>query len=175
MTASSLRRLLITWQPLWASAAAGGMLAIAHAFQRFGHLVPCDLCLKQRQVYWIALALGLVGFMASRVLPGRRTLRIIAGVLMLVFLWQAGLAGYHAGVEWKWWPGPQTCTGSGGASVEDLTALLNGAKIRGPSCDVAAWRMFGLSMAGWNALGALALAALSGLAILAKEAPHERA
>jgi len=170
---SSLKRLLITWQPLWAAASAGALLAIAHAFQRFGGLAPCHLCLEQRTVYWVALALGLMGFMASRVAPGRRTLRIVAAVLLVVFLWQVALAGYHAGVEWKWWPGPQSCSGLSKAKAADLEALLNGARITGPSCDVAAWRMLGLSMAGWNAIAALVLAGLSAFAIVAKEPARE--
>jgi disulfide bond formation protein DsbB len=167
------RRVLITWQPLLAALAAGALLGIAHAFEKLGGLAPCALCLKQREVYWAALALGLVGFMASRVLPGRRTLRIVAALLMLVFLWQVGLASYHAGVEWKWWPGPQSCSGHAVAKAEDLTALLNGAPIKGPSCEKAAWRMLGLSMAGWNALAALMLAGLSAFALITREPVKE--
>jgi disulfide bond formation protein DsbB len=47
-----------------------------------------------------------------------------------------------------------------------MSALLAGAKIHGPACDKAAWVFLGLSMAGWNALVSLALAALSAAAAL---------
>jgi disulfide bond formation protein DsbB len=149
-----------TW-PLIAALAAAAMLGVAHAAETFGHLAPCELCLKQREVYWAALWVGLLGWRLDLLLPGRRWAAIFSGVLALIFLFQVGLAGYHAGVEWKWWPGPQSCTGQGKASVQALTALLSGAKIRGPSCDVAAWRGLGLSMAGWNALAAAGLVVLS--------------
>jgi LPXTG-motif cell wall-anchored protein len=152
-----------TW-PIWGAIAAAAMLAIAHASQTFGHLAPCELCLKQRDVYWAALLVGILGWRLELALPGRRFGPIFSLLLAVVFLYQAGLAGYHAGVEWKWWPGPQSCTGQGRASAADIAALLQGAAIRGPSCDVAAWRGLGLSMAGWNSLAALGLAVLSAAA-----------
>jgi len=166
---SLIRRIVGPGWPVWAAFAAAALLAIAHGFETFGHLAPCELCLKQRTVYWAALAVGLVGYGLERLLPGRRIGLIVCSLLAVVFLYQAGLAGYHSGVEWKWWPGPQSCTGTGKVNVGDLTALLNGAKISGPSCDKAAWRMIGLSMAGWNALVALGLAGLSAAAALLKE------
>jgi disulfide bond formation protein DsbB len=88
-------------------------------------------------------------------------------VLGLAFLAGAILASYHAGVEWKFWPGPAACTGvSGAPSAAAMNAFLNGAKTAPPACDKAAWVFGGLSMAGWNALASLALAALSVAAAL---------
>ena len=57
----ALRPFLARW-PLVAALVSAAMLAIAHAFERFGGLAPCTLCLRQREVYWVALAVGLVGF-----------------------------------------------------------------------------------------------------------------
>ena len=156
----NLRVLNPVW-PLLAAIASALMLAVAHGFQTFGHLAPCELCLKQREVYWVALAVGLVGFALGRGLKRPLLINLSSLLLGLIFLYGAGLAGYHAGVEWKWWPGPRACTGQGRATVAAVTALLNGARITGPSCDVAAWRMLGLSMAGWNALVSLGLAVVS--------------
>jgi disulfide bond formation protein DsbB len=60
---------------------------------------------------------------------------------------------YHSGVEWKWWPGPATCTAQAGftGGLPDLSkpAVL---------CDTPAIRIFGLSLAGWNAVISLGLA-----------------
>lgn len=156
----NLRVLNPVW-PLLAAIASALMLAVAHGFQNFGHLAPCELCLKQREVYWVALAVGLVGFALGRGLKRPLLINLSSLLLGLIFLFGAGLAGYHAGVEWKWWPGPQACTGQGRATVAAVTALLNGARITGPSCDVAAWRMLGISMAGWNAVVSLGLAVAS--------------
>lgn len=141
------------------------MLAIAHGFETFGHLAPCHLCLKAREVYWVAAAVGLAGAVLQRTPLGPR-LRQPANLLLgAIFLYGAGLAVFHAGVEWKWWPGPTTCTGTGGASAANLSAMLNGAmQIKAPMCDKAAWVFLGLSMAGWNALVSLKLALWSVLA-----------
>jgi disulfide bond formation protein DsbB len=137
------------------------MLAIAHASERFGGLAPCTLCYYQRDVYWAALGVGIVGF-ALTYLPIDGLGRAADAVLALVFLAGAGIAAYHAGAEWKWWPGPTTCSGGGGSvGAADLHAFLNGAKYAAPRCDEAAWRMLGLSMAGWNVLVSLGLVALS--------------
>jgi disulfide bond formation protein DsbB len=147
--------------PFWAAVAAAVMLAIAHGFETFGHMPPCQLCLRQREVYWAAFWIGILGWRLELAMPGRRFGAIFAGLLVLVFLGQTWLALYHAGAEWKWWPGPRSCSGQGTVNVQDLTALMRGARIKGPSCEVAAWRWLGLSMAGWNALIALGLAVLS--------------
>ena len=157
-------RLAETW-PRWAFLACVLMLGAAHAFQTFGHMAPCELCLKQRDVYWYAMAVAgagsLLGFTRVR---GPAT-RVANVVLTLFFLLSAGVAGYHAGVEWKFWPGPAACTGgAGGVTAADLTALLNGAKAKMPDCDKPAWIYLGLSMAGWNTLVSLGLALMSAIA-----------
>lgn len=73
-----------------------------------------------------------------------------------------GIGVYHAGVEWKWWPGPSSCSGGGAdLSALDGNALLS---LDGPAgvvmCDEIVWQLFGLSMAGWNALISFGLVAL---------------
>lgn len=153
--------------PLLALIASVALLGVAHAFETFGHLMPCELCLKQRQIYWAAMAIA-AGGLIWRLAAGERTpMRWINAVLALAFAAEAGVAIYHAGVEWKFWPGPLSC--SGGATRVDSAALerlLSGAKMSVPACDKPAWIFLGLSMAGWNALAALILTALSGVAAL---------
>ena len=126
-------------------------LGAAHAFETFGGYAPCGLCLHQREVYWTALGIGVVGSVLAWKVPKLST--PISLLLTLTFFVGMALAAYHSGVEWKWWPGPTSCTGpAGGVSGADMASLLAGAKIRPPSCDEAAWRMFGISMAGYNTL-----------------------
>jgi len=59
-------------------------------------------------------------------------------------VWSAYLAGFHAGVEWQWWPGPPDCTGT---SAGTGFSFNPGEIIR---CDAIAWSLFGLSLAGYN-------------------------
>ena len=153
--------ILHRWR-LSALVASAGMLAIAHGFQTFGELAPCALCLRQREVYWVAFALALAGMILTRLQGGARFRPAFNLGLAVVFAVGFGVAAYHAGAEWKWWPGPSTCASTGGAvSLEALSGLLEGAAVRAPACDQAPWVFVGLSMAGWNALISLALAALS--------------
>ena len=164
---NALRPFLDRWR-LCAVLAAAAMLATAHAFQTFGGYPPCMLCLRQREVYWVILGLGLAFMVLVRMPGGPRWREATCWVLGLAFLVGSGVAAYHAGVEWKFWPGPEACAVAGGGSVSaaDLNAFLAGEKVRPPACDEALWVFAGLSMAGWNAVISLGLAVLSGLAAL---------
>ena len=153
--------------PWAAGLASAALLAGAHAFQAAGY-APCDLCLRQREVHWAALTVVAAWALLGRVRPAWRLSTLACWLLAAVFMFSAALAAFHAGVEWKWWPGPTSC-GAGGASgpldVSDLSAVLSGVKrVRPPACDEAAWRLAGISMAGWNAALSLGLAALSAVA-----------
>ncbi|MFQ3623274.1 MAG: disulfide bond formation protein B [Acetobacteraceae bacterium] len=135
-------------------AAAALALAAAYAGEHLAGLRPCPLCLLQRWPYWAAVGLGAVALL----LPRRFTAPALA-ILALLFLGNAGLAALHAGVEWGFWPSPlRECAApavGAAATVEDLLRAL--APLPAVPCDEAALRVLGLSMAGWNALFALAL------------------
>ncbi|HEY2482514.1 MAG TPA: disulfide bond formation protein B [Caulobacteraceae bacterium] len=152
------------WVALLASAA---LLAVAHAFETFGHLAPCELCLKQREIYWLVMALAAAGLLWRGLGRGFEPTRLINILLLGAFLAETAMAVYHAGVEWKFWPGPLSCSG-GSMKVDpaELNRLLSGAKMAIPACDHPAWVFLGLSMAGWNALAAGALAVGSATAAL---------
>lgn len=161
---SLLRSVTRRW-PWWALFSSALMLAIAHAFERFGGLAPCLLCLKQREVYWAAMAVAAAGIAAGYLFKSQKLNRLFCAVLAIVFLVGMGIAIWHAGAEWKWWPGPQACAlGKGGVSTAGLNDFLAGAAQAQPSCEVALWHFLGLSMAGWNVLISLKLAVLSALA-----------
>ena len=154
--------------------AAGGAATIlgAYYFQYVMGLRPCPLCLEQRIAYYVSIPLAIVvAVMAGRDAP--RSV-VVAGlsVIALAMLFNSGLALFHAGVEWKWWPGPQECSGpltdlSAGGDL--LSSLTNLTIVR---CDEAAWRFLGLSLAGYNVLISLALAAIAAWgAVSAKSSP----
>ena len=137
-------------------AAAGGSLVMllgAFAFQVFGGLAPCTLCLWQRWPHAAAVLIGL----AALALPGR-ALPLLG---MLAALATAAIGGFHAGVELHWWEGLQSCSGGSLAAI-DVGDLLNPAADVAPPvrCDQIAWSMAGLSMAAWNMVISLGLAAL---------------
>lgn len=156
-----LRPFLDRWR-LCSLVAAAAMLAIAHGFETFGNLAPCTLCLRQREVYWAVAGLALAFMIVVRLPGGPRLRAATCWVLALLFLLGAGIAAYHAGAEWKLWPGPSACASAGGkATAAGAMALLKGRSFAGPSCDTAAWVFAGLSMAGWNAVISIVLASVS--------------
>ena len=155
---------------LFAAFASALMLAAAHAFERIGGYQPCLLCLTQREVYWMALGVAAVGVLALLRRPHPSLVRALPLLLALIFLLGFAVAGFHAGVEWKWWTGPQACAVGSGVSMAGMEALAGGAPVRAISCDEAAWVFLGLSMAGWNALISLGLAAFGTAVALKRRA-----
>ena len=134
-----------------------GTILAALAFERFSGYDPCPLCLMQRFAYYAgipALFAGLVLVAAER--PKLAALLFFA--VALGFLANSGLGVYHAGVEWKFWPGPDTCSAVLKPLPLRTTDLLNNIPVV-TRCDEAAWRFAGLSFAGWNVVASLLLVA----------------
>ena len=71
------------------------------------------------------------------------------------------VATFHVGVEQHWWEGTSECGSTIGPTNDPdalLKALMNQPIVR---CNEVAWSMLGISMAGWNGLACLALAAFA--------------
>lgn len=136
----------------------GALAAILTAlwFQHYGGYAPCALCLQQRYAYYAGIPLAGLSFLFFML--GRTTLAVaLLAICGIGFFLNAGLGAYHAGVEWKWWPGPDSCGGGDLSSVGgNLLESLQNAKA--VSCNDAPWRFLGLSFAGWNVLISLDLA-----------------
>lgn len=140
---------------------AGAILAalmMALLAQYGAGLAPCELCHWQRYAYLVALALALATIALGGSAQRRRLFLALTGVALLGV---AGIAAYHVGIEQHWWAGSSTCTGgdfSGLTGAELEAAILAAPLVR---CDEPAWELFGISMAGYNILYALGLAAFA--------------
>jgi disulfide bond formation protein DsbB len=135
-------------------------IVAALGFEHLGGYLPCPLCLEQRYAYYAGVP---VLFAALVVLSAghRRTAALLFALVALAFLANAGLGVYHAGAEWRFWPGPDSCAGAQEITTSAgglLDVLPNTNVIR---CDEAAWRFAGISLAGWNVVVSIAVAALS--------------
>jgi disulfide bond formation protein DsbB len=122
---------------------------------------PCPLCLEQRHPYYFSVPLAALLWLGAGYGASRKVMMLGFFAIAAAMLWGAGLAIYHAGVEWKFWPGPQDCSGPINAlgSTRDLMSSLQ--SIRVVRCDEAAWRFLGISLAGYNVPISLALAAVA--------------
>jgi disulfide bond formation protein DsbB len=140
---------------LLALASALILLAVL-ALQYLGGLPPCPLCVWQRWPYVAVVALGLIGW--------RWRPRLMLALTAPALLIGAGLGAYHVGIEQGWWALPAGCAaGEGAQSVEDLKRLLAEAP---PACDQVSFTFLGLSLAGWNVITSLALAAYAAAVVL---------
>ncbi len=120
--------------------------------QLWGGLTPCEMCHWQRWPHYAALPLAALAF----ALP-RRSLVALAALAIAV---SGAIGVYHAGVEWHWWQGHTACTASFGSGLSGdqlLRQIMAAPLVR---CDEAQWRLFGVSLAGWNALFSLGGAAI---------------
>ncbi len=127
-------------------------------FTQYGlGFAPCQLCLKQRWPYYLAIGFMLAAFMPAYLDKSlmARWLIGFTGIFMLV---GAGIAIYHSGVEWKFWPGPTACGGGAGfaGNIGDLMSQLKTTRI--VPCDEPPFRILGLSPAGYNVFYSLGLA-----------------
>ena len=119
----ALSTLLSGWRwPVLALVASAAMLAGAHAFETFGGLAPCPLCLRQREVYWALIAMTLTGLGLWRLAPKRRFLVALNVLIGLVFVTGVVVAAYHAGVEWKIFPPPAGCSAATATNASKSTA-----------------------------------------------------
>ena len=147
---------------LLAALGSGALLGGALYFQYVMGLAPCEMCHWQRWPHMVAVAAGLLAA-ASFAWPRLALVFALTAITALVVTSAIGV--FHVGVEYRWWEGPQACSGNipRGLSTEQLKKYLFGARM--VRCDETVWSLWGLSMAGWNALLSAALAFLLGSAV----------
>lgn len=138
-------------------AASIAVLGGAFAFQYIGGLQPCVLCIYQRYPYGVTILLSLGAVLIARRNPFHAQWHLY--ICALAFVIGAGIAVFHVGVEQHWWRGTDECgaLSTGAKTVEELEAMLKKTPV--VRCDQPQWSLFGVSMAGYNVLISLALAA----------------
>lgn len=159
-----MRRMAGLWRypliilPLLSALALGGAYLAEYGFD----LPPCELCLKQRIPFYLVILLGIPALMLKQT----KARTVILLLMSLAFLANAGIAGYHTGVEQKWWPGPSACSGeqTSFSGLEELREhILSAPVVR---CDEPAIEFFGfVTMASANFLFSLLLAVYAAMAV----------
>jgi disulfide bond formation protein DsbB len=132
------------------------LLGGAFGSQYFGGLYPCEMCWWQRYAHMAALVPAALAFTAPADAGRSRALTLLAALAIAV---SGAIGVYHAGVEAKIFEGFTTCTSTvhGGNSADLLKQIIHAPIVR---CDQVQWSLFGISMAGWNAILSLGGAAL---------------
>lgn len=140
-----------------------GALVIALIGEHVFGIEPCVLCLYQRVPY-VLVALVAAGGLVLPLSPQMRGRAVVLCALVLAT--GAALAFYSVGVEERWWAGVAGCEGTipSIATGQDLQDLLRQSAGGRRACSENVWRLFGVSLAGYNVLvqAAVALASLVG-------------
>lgn len=146
MTPSRTAQALALLVPL---ALIGGALTSQYGFGLF----PCEMCMWQRWPHYTAIGLATLSFLVA---PARTPLVWLATLAIAL---SGAIGAFHAGVEYDWWDGLTQCATHFGGEGSALDRIMNAPLVR---CDVAPWDLFGVSLAGWNAIfslgGALVIA-----------------
>lgn len=144
-------------------------LAGAWFFEYVLKYQPCPLCLEERIAYHVVIPLSLLMAIAAACRAPATLLMVGFIAILIAAACNAVLGTYHAGVEWHLWAGPADCTGpltnlnTGGSLLNQLQS------IHVVQCDVAAWRFLGISLAGYNVLISLLLAAIAVFGLVARK------
>ncbi len=108
-----------------------------------GGLFPCEMCHWQRWPHEAAIVLALFSVGIRNHGYGR----VLTALAAMAIMTSGMIGAYHAGVEYGFWEGLTQCSSTArGVTLEDIMAAP---MIR---CDVAQWTLFGVSLAGFNAL-----------------------
>jgi disulfide bond formation protein DsbB len=155
---TSSQSLRADWIAIGIGAVALALILGALGYQYLGGLPPCPMCHWQR---WPHIAAAFIGLIGGGFLPRRHALYVAVAAIALVAV--SGLIGaYQAGMEWKLLPGPTTCSGE--------RFVLGSASVPITRCDVAIPVFLGQSLAFFNAVISLGVAAIAG--ILLKKTTH---
>lgn len=134
-----------------------GSLFVAFLGQRLFDIQPCILCIYQRIPYVVTALIAGAAAALPVSLGSRRLAVALCGV---VFAAGAVLAAYSVGVEEHWWAEAAGCEGTV-PTIFSLDALRGESAMASPlrTCDLDVWRLFGLSLATYNAMVQIVVAA----------------
>jgi disulfide bond formation protein DsbB len=125
----------------------------ALGFQYLDHITPCEMCHWQRWPLIGAVATGLGGPTLWK-----KDARLLAVAAILLVAISGGIGAYQQGMQWGLLPGPSSCTGQRFVMGSNVVPVIQ--------CDVVTWSLFGLSLAGYNALISLGTAVTAALLLV---------
>lgn len=121
------------------------LLAGALGSQYLGGLYPCEMCHWQRWPHYAAIPLALLAI----ILRGKGAGTLFLWLAIAAIFASGAIGLFHAGVEYGWWEGLTRCSTAPGAGGDFLADIMATPII---SCEQPQWTLFGISLAGFNAI-----------------------
>ncbi len=125
------------------------VIALGTAFiaEYYFDLAPCEMCLKQREPYYVII----VGFIIFLSLKLQYSIWFYIGV-QIITIYGLFYSIWHVGIENKLVSGPAGC--SSGLDIANNLTNLKEQILSKPvlNCEDVAWSIFGLSAASINSL-----------------------
>jgi disulfide bond formation protein DsbB len=116
-------------------------------------LHPCEMCYWQRWPHQAAIVLAALALLLR---SNGKVMRLLTALAAIAIAISGAIGIFHAGVEYGFWKGLTSCS-TGAAGPVSLESIMNAPLIR---CDQTQWDLFGISLAGFNAIFSLGGAAL---------------
>lgn len=116
-------------------------------------LYPCEMCYWQRWPHQAAIVLAVLALLLR---SNGKAMRLLTALAAIAIAISGAIGIFHAGVEYGFWEGLTSCS-TGAAGPVSLESIMNAPLIR---CDQTQWDLFGISLAGFNAIFSLGGAAL---------------
>ena len=139
------------------------MLISAFYLEYFHGALPCDLCITQRWFHGAIIAYSLIIIFILNKTSISKKLLLLGGTILWLLSSIAGL--YHFGIEMNFWTGPDGCSSNIDFSKDTLKYLFSKSPIK---CDEVMFKIFGLSLAGWNALASFFVFLLTSILLFYK-------
>ena len=110
-------------------------------------LSPCEMCLKQREPYYVIIA----GMLLVTILKWQDEIWFYIGV-QIMSIYGLFYSVWHVGIENRIFPSPSGCSSQ--LNITDNTSSLKEQILSKPvvNCEDIAWSIFGLSAATINSL-----------------------
>jgi disulfide bond formation protein DsbB len=131
------------------------VLVSAYLMEHLFGVLPCQLCLYERNAFMVA---GIFALFSFFLLPARFH---SSALIILGFIFMGGslLAAYHVAVQQHWVSLPTFCASNDFSALDSVESLRD-QMLKTPfvRCDKVSWSLFGLSLAAYNAILSFVLA-----------------
>lgn len=135
----------------------------ALGFEHLAGMKPCQMCLWQRFPHKVILGISALALIIRYAGKTNRWDKLFVWLIGFSFMFSVIVAFWHVGMEHSWWKGPGKFCNAHCGDYINVTPFFEAMKSKKElaKCTDIAWSMFGISMAGYNAIISAIAAAFS--------------